>query len=348
MTKTSTAWRDESFPAQAAECLPVRLAECWPPRLWEDVTVLIAVSGGADSVALVRALEELRPPDAPGRLILAHFNHRLRGAESDADQAFVEQLARYLEFDFILGSPDRDLGGAHQGKGLEGAAREARYEFLIGAAAGAGARYIATAHTADDQVETVLHNVLRGTGLAGLAGIPGTRRVSEMTTLVRPLLGFSRNNVVAYLQSLEQPYRDDSTNQLEDFTRNRIRLMLLPLLEQEFNPRVREALLRLGAISAEADKLIREMVETKAEQVIRTIAGGIEIDLEPLGRESDSVVQYLLLDAWRNLNWPQQDMSYEKWREVAALTRANQDSTIVLPGGVRAERRADMLRLTRP
>src|SRR5690242_11119578 len=131
-----------------------KLAAAWPLVCWQDVTVLVAVSGGADSVALARGLQSLA--GAEGRLILAHFNHRLRGAESDADEDFVRELATQLELRIVVGGAATDLKAAGGGAGIEGAARQARYDFLATAAAQCGARYLATAHTADDQAETVL------------------------------------------------------------------------------------------------------------------------------------------------------------------------------------------------
>src|SRR5262249_35984615 len=156
-----------------------------------------------------------------GRLILAHFNHRLRGGESDADQAFVEQLASELGLQIVVGRVESDLAAGGSGEGVEGAARRARDEFLTAKAGQSGARYVATAHTADDQVETVLFNLLRGTGLAGLAGIPRLRALAEAATIIRPMLDVTRAEVLDYLQLLGKAYRDDSTNRLEEYTRNR-------------------------------------------------------------------------------------------------------------------------------
>ncbi|HEX5104177.1 MAG TPA: tRNA lysidine(34) synthetase TilS, partial [Pirellulaceae bacterium] len=198
-----------------------KLATDWPPDEWRDVTVLVAVSGGADSVALLRGLHQLKAA-GEGRLVLAHFNHRLRGAESDADQALVEELARRLGLEAVVGARGRE-GEGERGRSEE-SLRELRYEFLAAAADKVGARFVATAHTADDQVETVLMNVLRGTGLAGLAGIPRVRRLTDAATLIRPLLNVTRAEVLEYLHSLGQSYRDDATNQSADYTRNRVRL----------------------------------------------------------------------------------------------------------------------------
>src|SRR5262245_36914671 len=185
--------------------LLAKLAADWPPETWRDVTVLVAVSGGADSVALARALYQLRAP-GEGRLVLAHYNHRLRGAESDGDQAFVEELGRQLAMPVAIGRQDgekeRARAGETESAKSEEALREVRYQFLVRTANETGTRYVATAHTADDQVETVLHNILRGTGLAGLAGIPRVRPLAGAATLIRPLLSVTRAEVIDYLASL--------------------------------------------------------------------------------------------------------------------------------------------------
>ena len=209
---------------------------------WRDVTVMVAVSGGADSVALLLALRAITQQVA-GQLVVAHFNHRLRGAESDGDERFVRQLCQHAEIGCTVAHADGAL--ASTGDGVEAAARQQRYEFLRAAANHRGARYVVTAHTADDQAETVLHRVVRGTGLAGLSGIPISRRLSEMTTIIRPLLSARRSAVLAYLHDRQQPFREDSSNELVVFTRNRIRHQLLPLLEQQFNPQVVPSLLHL-------------------------------------------------------------------------------------------------------
>jgi len=220
----------------AAPALLTRLAAAWPPADWQDVTVLVAVSGGADSVALARGLCQLRAP-GEGRLVLAHFNHRLRGAESDADEQFVEELARELGVKFITESappPPLPLSPSPPlASPSEASLRDLRYEFLRHAANESGARYVATAHTADDQVETILLNIVRGTGLAGLAGIPRVRAFTQAATIVRPLLDVTRAEVLDYLQWLGAAFREDATNSSLHYTRNRVRHELLPLLERE-------------------------------------------------------------------------------------------------------------------
>jgi len=326
-----------------------QVAADWPPERWRDVTALVAVSGGADSVALTRALHALHHA-GEGRLVLAHFNHRLRGAESDADQQFVEQLAHQLGLAIIVRTVATDLAASGSGEGVEGAARQARYEFLIHAAGQAGARYVATAHTADDQVETILFNILRGTGLSGLAGIPRIRRLSEAATLVRPLLGVSRASVLAYLQSIGQPFRQDSTNELTQYSRNRLRHELLPLLERDYNPRVREALLRLARIAGEADEFIMCDASIGLKRCVRAVSGGVEVLAQSMASEHPLLSRYSLMAVWKSLGWPLQDMSFEKWEELRLMGAAPAYAAPAprqFPGGVRAERRGDCLRLTR-
>jgi tRNA(Ile)-lysidine synthase len=207
---------------------------------------------------------------------------------------------------------------------------------------------VATAHTAGDQVETILHNILRGTGLSGLAGIPRLRRLSSATTLVRPMLDLTRADVLDYLKGLQQPFREDSTNQLTNYTRNRIRQQLLPLLERDFNPRVREALLRLSRIAGDAEEFVSNQATALLPTVSRRTPTGIEIDVQQLQSAPPALVRHLLMLLWEEQDWPLQDMSFEKW-ETLRLMLENEGERAVqtLPGGVSVERRGNLLQLTR-
>ena len=335
--------------------LIAKLAAFWPPDQWRDVTVLVAVSGGADSVALARGLFQVRET-GEGRLVLAHFNHRLRGEESDADQRFVEDLAGELGAPTIIESapsPPHPLSPSPP-LAPEAALRDLRYAFLKRAANQTGARYVATAHTADDQVETVLFNILRGTGLAGLAGIPRVRALTEAATIVRPLLDVTRSEVLEYLQQLDQAFREDASNECTDYARNRIRHQLLPLLERDHNPHVRQAIRRLSLIAQEAD----EVVEARARRFLsrhkRLWGEDVTIQTRPLRHSPDLVARTALMLIWRWQGWPAADMSFEKWDELLAFARepAKGDGPHIaprtFPGGIRAEKQGGVLRLTRP
>ena len=177
--------------------------------------VVCAISGGADSVALLFALY-LLAPQMGFTLSAAHFNHGLRGAESDEDAAFVAALCDRLDIPLHMGQGSVVTGK----KGLEAAARDARYAFLESLPG-----KIATAHTADDNAETVLMHLIRGTGLKGLGGISPVRG-----NVIRPMLTVTRQEVIAFLQEYNLSWRDDSSNAGDDFLRNRLRHRVMPLL----------------------------------------------------------------------------------------------------------------------
>ena len=340
-------------PATTATGLPVppflpQLSAAFPPATWQDVTTLVAVSGGADSVALLRGLVQLKGTAGEGRVLAAHFNHHLRGAESDADEAFVRQLARDLNVPLEVGNSGQPTNST--GDGLEAAARAARYDFLTETAHRVGARFVVTAHTADDQVETVLHRILRGTGIGGLAGIPRARELSPGISLLRPLLAVTRAEVLAYLASLPQPFREDSSNASSAFTRNRIRNELLPLLEKEYAPALRASLLRLSKLAEENQAYLASELELLLAQHVQHRSDSIVLDCRPLAPLHRHLLRELFLRIWSDDHWPQQDMTLEKWDQLATLVQQQSPSTPpqTLPGGIRAERIGDELKLTRP
>ncbi len=334
-----------------------RLAQAWPVERWHSEGVLAAVSGGPDSVALLRGLIRLAS-NRPVRLAVGHFNHRLRGAESDGDQRFVEALCHEWNIPLKMGSaPEAGIPKRRHGS-LEDAARRARYRFLARTAAGLGLRYVATGHTADDQAETILHRILRGTGVGGLAGMAKARPLGEAVTLIRPLLGFRRRDALEYLEQLRQPYRTDSSNLDPRWTRNRIRLDLLPRLAADYNPQVVEALVRLGRLAREAQELVAGLVEPLYERAVRVDAnGGVSVALEGLAGAGRYLVRELFITVWRRQRWPLAEMGFEEWDALARLAsgggagsdgRIGADKAVhVFPGGIRAEPAGGQLRLAR-
>lgn len=326
----------------------LRLSRSWPPGDWRDVTVVVAVSGGADSVSLLCGLHELRGENASGRLIVAHFNHRLRPGSKD-DARFVEQLAEQLGVTCEVGvaeEPIRSSGG----DGVEAEARAARYAFLLQTAQQHGARFVATAHTADDQAETVLHRVLRGTGIAGLAGIPRVRALSEAVTLIRPLLEFTRAEVVEYLAARRQSFCLDESNEDPSYTRNRIRHALLPQLAAQYNPNVREALLRLARLAGESQQVIEQAAQALAKRVVRNESPNqVHVDCTDLARESPHLIRELLISIWKHQSWPQQPMGLDEWDALARMAQNSpaDKQAQTLPGNIRAERREERLIFSR-
>lgn len=220
--------------------------------------VAVAVSGGADSVALLHGLTALRG-DLGIVLSVAHFHHGIRGAEADLDLKFVRELAEQLDLPLLTGSGDAPRYAQEHRLSLETAARELRHQWFAGLVKENRVDKIATAHTLDDQAETVLMRLVRGAGARGLAGISG---VHKEKALVRPLLEVTRREIEAYLNRLGQSWREDSTNQDLLHTRNRVRHTLLPLLEREFNPSVKQTLADLAEVSqTEADYWEHELRE---------------------------------------------------------------------------------------
>jgi tRNA(Ile)-lysidine synthase len=316
-----------------------KLAGLWPIADWVDVTVLVAVSGGADSVALLRGLHGLRQVwndsgrKTEGRLIVAHVNHRLRGDESDGDAEFVTKLASQLQLpcEIILAN---ELSKDSAGDGLEAAARKVRYRLLEQTAGYYGARYIVTAHTADDQAETVLHRIIRGSGLRGLTGMARARPF-DCATLLRPLLSVRRAELIAYLASLRQHFRSDSSNNSLAFTRNRIRRKVIPLIEETINAGFVDALRRLATLAGEAQAVVDEQVEAAFECAVSLQDfENVRIDITALAGLHRHVVRELFAMVWRRQAWPLQAMGYEEWELLAAMAMEGRPSSATLPGAV--------------
>jgi tRNA(Ile)-lysidine synthase len=317
------------------------LAHSWPPSEWREVSVIVAVSGGPDSVALLRAMHALKAEaGGPGRLIVAHFNHHLR-SEADEDQAFVRDLAGRLELPFELGEADVAQLAAMRGDGVEAAAREARYEFFQRVAQHHGARYVATAHTADDQIETVLMNILRGTGLAGLAGMPRARLLGGAVSLLRPLLAMRREEVLKYLDELGQQYRTDSTNANHDFTRNRLRHELLPLVREKYNPDIEGALERLSQIAGDAQQLIERLAGELLDRcLLATVDREIRLSLPPLAGIAQHLLREMFVALWQRMGWPLQSMGFAEWNWLASMAQESEcHGKRSLPGNITVQRR---------
>ena len=318
----------------------------WPVERWRDVHVLLAVSGGADSVAMLRAMVFLkRHHSGSGQLHVAHLNHGARGAESDTEQNWVAELCRRLGVPFWTSRVE--IKESKTREGWEAAAREARYSFLTKTAEQIGARFVATAHTVDDQVETILHRILRGTGIDGLTGIPFTRALAPSVTLVRPMLEVTRADVIASLNELQQGYCKDSSNQSLDFTRNWIRHELLPSIRAHVNPDVNRALLRLAQQAAEQRAEIAPRVDRLFAECVAVTEDRITINTLALGTEKQSVLRELCRHAWKQANWPLRDMGFEQWQQLGELMGASDSPAVTFPGAIRAELRNRVLVLIR-
>ena len=332
--------------------LSARLLAAWPAAAWRDVHVLVAVSGGPDSMSLLRGLlEAKRQAAGAGQLFVGHVDHSLRGDESTADAEWLAEQCRLLGVPLFIEKAHVGEVAEVRGDGMEEAARATRYEILTRMAERLGARFVALGHHLDDQIETILFRLLRGSGLRGLAGMPAARPLSPSVTAVRPLLGISRDEIEAYLAAIDQPSRADQTNlDAEIAARNAIRLELLPQIAQRFGKNAEAALLRAAEQAAEAQSLIEslaaELLARCHPQLQRAADGevsGITLQTQPIADQSPLLASEALRLAWRRAAWPEQAMTRSWWRQLAQLaqspaTASSVTSSLNLPGAVRATR----------
>jgi tRNA(Ile)-lysidine synthase len=231
----------------------------------------VAVSGGADSVALLRLLLELR--DQLGIVVcVVHLNHQLRGRAADGDEKFVAKLAKSHELEYFVERADVAARAKREKLNVEDAARRARYEFFASLVKHGKIARVATAHTADDQAETVLAHVLRGAGLAGISGI---HPVSG--DVVRPLLGIRRAALRVYLREKKQTWREDTTNRDTTKMRARIRKTLIPLLEKQFQPATVKHLAALAQFARGDDEFLETVAETRCAIATKPNPDGLAI-----------------------------------------------------------------------
>ena len=242
--------------------------------LWRPETrVIAAVSGGSDSVALLFLLRDLHER---GELMLdavAHLNHAIRGAAADEDETFCRLLAERLNTAFVSTVVDVPAHARRDGVSIEVAARRARQRFFTDVRSSRGADAVATAHTRDDQAETVLLRLARGTGLRGLGGIAPRR-----DALIRPLLQCSRLELREELSSRSEQWREDETNRDLTNPRNRVRHELLPYLQREFNPSIADALARLANLARADEAVLDELAAAAALRVSKTVGSNSVID----------------------------------------------------------------------
>ncbi len=319
----------------------------------------IGVSGGADSVALLRLLAELRA-QLGVRLFVLHFHHQLRGADADADEMFVAGLAREFAFDFLADRADVAGEARRNGWNLEDAGRRLRYQFFASVAASHGLGRVAVAHTANDQAETVFAHLFRGTGPAGLAGI-----YPVAGQIIRPLLDIGRDELRDYLLSVNQTWREDATNQDTARTRARIRHKLLPLLQREFDPAAVTHLARLAGLAREEEIFWHALEDERfAALASREPSGAVSLraadllsplpmfaagsrDSEPCGGTAATpalaLTRRLVRRIFVELRGSRQQLTARHVEDVLHLaTKSLSGSRIELPG-VLVERRFDRL-----
>jgi tRNA(Ile)-lysidine synthase len=322
-----------------------------------DANVVVAVSGGADSTALLLALEELVKKDELRlNLIVAHLDHGLR-ENSKKDAQWVKQLAEGLGFGVVVGRANLKTSASSKRKrteNLEQAARKARYEFLYKTATKKKAVYVLTAHTLDDQAETILMRLLRGSAAEGLSGTPAIRQLkpNSKVLLVRPLLAWARRtDTEAYCRLHQIDFRNDEMNEDETFSRVRVRKQLLPLM-QTFNNRIVEALNRTAgllsedaaALADEANRLL-ELAVQKPDKNIET--GGASLSVNVLLQRPPAVRRRALREWILRARGDLNRLEMVHLLAVEKLLDGERGGRIAeLPDGMKVTRRRGMLELS--
>lgn len=304
-------------------------------------SVLAAVSGGPDSVALLRLLCIAR--DALGiRVCAAHANHGLRGADSDADEAFVKRLA--ARFGVPLQARKLRLRRIRS-VSLEEQAREARYRFLLSAARKTGANKIATAHTRNDQAETVLMRLLRGSGLRGLAAIPAIREEAGIG-IVRPLLALDKADLIRFLRAQRLPYRKDASNRDPAFFRNRIRRHLLPLIRRRYSAGFDRNLVDLGRMSAQVYDYLASQAGALAARAAVRRGRRMRVACAPLLQAHPAIRSEALFRLLEAAAGGRTGFRKVHLDAFGALLSSRAGTEIHLPRGLRARRTPDAIHLS--
>ncbi len=302
--------------------------------------VLVGVSGGADSVALAKILAELSPRFEI-RLVLAHLNHGLR-EEADEDEDFCRTFSDELSLPFVSGRVDVAERARKSKRSIEDEGRSARYQFLEAQAARFAARRIAVGHTLDDQAETFLLRLLRGSGTRGLGSIHPVRNGN----VVRPLIEVRRREIEDYLEERGMSFREDRTNADPRFTRNRIRHEELPRLSSAYNPRLAETLARSASLLRDEEEWMETETKVAFDALAATSPDGIQLDRRALSRHPVALQRRLVRAAVERLRGLG-NVSHRHVEDVLALTREGRSGRELHLPGLLVEVSFDDLRFRR-
>lgn len=270
--------------------------------------VIVACSGGPDSVALLYLLHRIAG-EQDIKIIVAHYNHKLRGGEADADEKFVKNLAKKLKYKFVSGTSKGNINNEEQ-------AREQRYAFLEKARGEEGAKLVAVGHTLDDLAETLLLNLIRGAGIRGLYSLKAKRG-----NIVRPLLFFEKSEVLTYLKEKKIHFRTDKSNKSLVYTRNIMRHKILPELKQ-INPKAATALARASLLASQADEYIILSSEKALTQIAENEGGKIIIERKKFTSLSPAIQSEILRLLARNAG-VSRDLSFAQIDEILGMIKKN-------------------------
>ncbi len=297
--------------------------------------VLVCVSGGPDSISLLYALHSVK--DELGiSLYVAHLNHMLRSHAAKLDEAFVKRCAGNLGIPIFVDKKDVARLSKKDKSSIEDKARQVRYSFFSKIARSNGLNKIALAHTRDDQAETVLMRLIKGAGPRGLRGIPPKRKL-EAAVIIRPLIEVSKDEILEFLNKRRIPYRIDRSNLQNKYLRNRIRNLLLPGIQKEFNPNIKGI---LNNISSELSKAY-DFLHDKSEQIFkkvsrsRGISDELIIFLDKLSRYHDAIKSEVVRIAIENKKGDLNRITHKNWKDLESLMSSNKSGAQVhIPGGI--------------
>lgn len=299
---------------------------------------VVAVSGGPDSTALLHSLVELLPRLGI-KLSVAHLDHCLRGSDSREDALFVESLSASLQLNFIKGRTDVARLSRENGISVEMAARRARLAFFKRAVKKARAGCVITGHNSDDQAETVLLKLARGSGPRGLAAMSLSSRI-EGVNIVRPMLGITRQEIMSYLKLRRLAWREDASNSDTSFLRNRVRHEVLPFLERTLNPSIRETLVRTAHIIGDENDWSRGLAARLLARCTSTEKGERVLEIEPLLREHPAAVRRVIRMWLAGRGVAPETIDFKMVDRIQTLVSAGKGSGAApVQGGIQVKRR---------
>ncbi len=299
-------------------------------------SVLVACSGGPDSVFLLHAITNLKNKLKLREVSVCSLDHGLRGDESKADSLFVKKIASRLDLRYIYKKIDLKTDKQKE-LSVEELARAARYKFFKEAGSKASADVIVTGHTLDDQAETVLMRVIKGASLKGLIGIANSRDDGKFR-IVRPLLELEKKDIVRYLDDSNIDYRIDRTNSEPIYFRNIVRAKIIPYLEK-FNPKLKRALFNMAQHLREDFEYIENSNAGTDNMVRESKNGVIEVGLKDLVIQARAIQKEILRDCLGKAGGDVKKLSFRHWKEMEAMVnRKAKGSSVHLPGGIRVAR----------
>ncbi|MEI8176561.1 MAG: tRNA lysidine(34) synthetase TilS [Candidatus Omnitrophota bacterium] len=297
--------------------------------------VLVGVSGGPDSVALLYLLDALSE-EYQLTIMIAHLDHMIRKGASEKDALFVRRLGEKLRLPVIVDAADIPRIARQQKLSLETAARNIRYDFFLKAAKECAAHKIALAHTADDQAETVLMRLIRGAGIRGLSGIPPVREISDVA-IIRPLIETPKESILRFLKEKRVSFCEDLSNREVRYFRNRVRCQLIPLLEREFNPEIRSVLAKTAAHLRSDHEYLSHLGARSFKRYASVMSARVVLH-ENFLKEDGALRRIIVREAIGRVTGASDDISSVHWADLDAQLSKAGPWQLTWPGGVIIQR----------